>query len=80
MVIRTNDMSLTQSLHIIRAHLLHYASLLEDFKKSVVVRSVETILLILLVKLKLFLVCIGDAQSCHGSRRARNEGAFQSVT
>lgn len=38
MVISTNDMTLTQSLHIIRAHLLHYASLLEDFKKSVQVR------------------------------------------
>jgi hypothetical protein len=31
----TNDMLLTQELHVIRAHLLQYASLLEDFKKSV---------------------------------------------
>jgi hypothetical protein len=28
-------MLLTQELHVIRAHLLQYASLLEDFKKSV---------------------------------------------
>jgi hypothetical protein len=34
-VIVTNDMALTQELHVIRAHLLHYASLLEDFRKSV---------------------------------------------
>lgn len=30
------DMTLTQQLHVVRAHLLHYASLLEDFRKSVV--------------------------------------------
>ncbi|GLB41162.1 putative corA-like Mg2+ transporter protein [Lyophyllum shimeji] len=34
-VIRTNDMNLTQELHVVQAHLLHYASLLEDFRKSV---------------------------------------------
>jgi len=33
--IRTNESALTQELHIIRAHLLHYTSLLEDFRKSV---------------------------------------------
>jgi len=33
--IRTNESALTQELHIIRAHLLHYISLLEDFRKSV---------------------------------------------
>jgi hypothetical protein len=39
-VIVTNDMALTQELHVIRAHLLHYASLLVDFRKSVLfVRS-----------------------------------------
>lgn len=32
----TTDMTLTQQLHVVRAHLLHYASLLEDFRKSVV--------------------------------------------
>ncbi|KZP22947.1 hypothetical protein FIBSPDRAFT_469777 [Athelia psychrophila] len=35
-VIRTNDTSLSSELHIIRAHLLHYESLLTDFNKSVV--------------------------------------------
>ncbi|KAF8584986.1 hypothetical protein K439DRAFT_1616330 [Ramaria rubella] len=34
-VISTNDMHFTQELHKIRAHLLHYASLLEDFNQSV---------------------------------------------
>lgn len=34
-VINTSDMSLTQELHIIRAHQLHYSSLLDDFKKIV---------------------------------------------
>src|SRR5882762_1319268 len=33
--IRTNESSLTQELHVIRAHLLHYTNLLEDFRKSV---------------------------------------------
>jgi hypothetical protein len=28
--------TLTQQLHVVRAHLLHYASLLEDFRKTVV--------------------------------------------
>ncbi|KAG6868400.1 hypothetical protein C0993_003636 [Termitomyces sp. T159_Od127] len=35
-VIHSNDIDLTQELHVIQAHLLHYASLLEDFRKSVV--------------------------------------------
>ncbi|KAF9462507.1 hypothetical protein BDZ94DRAFT_1322516 [Collybia nuda] len=35
-VIRTNEMELTQELHVVQAHLLHYASLLEDFRKAVV--------------------------------------------
>lgn len=35
-VVSTSEMALTQELHIIRAHHLHYASLLEDFRKSVV--------------------------------------------
>lgn len=35
-VITTSEMMLTQELHIIRAHLLHYSSLLEDFRKTVV--------------------------------------------
>ncbi|KAF8218269.1 hypothetical protein K438DRAFT_1556156 [Mycena galopus ATCC 62051] len=35
-VITTTDITLTQQLHLIRAHLLHYESLLEDFRKSVV--------------------------------------------
>ncbi|KAK7441985.1 hypothetical protein VKT23_016263 [Stygiomarasmius scandens] len=32
---RSSDMALTRILHIIRAHHLHYSSLLEDFRKSV---------------------------------------------
>ncbi|KAJ7512354.1 hypothetical protein B0H11DRAFT_1699283 [Mycena galericulata] len=36
-VMSTTDMTpLTQQLHVVRAHLLHYASLLEDFRKTVV--------------------------------------------
>ncbi|KAJ7138651.1 hypothetical protein C8R46DRAFT_1321722 [Mycena filopes] len=35
-VMATTDMTLTQQLHVVRAHLLHYASLLEDLRKSVV--------------------------------------------
>ncbi|KAF9011850.1 hypothetical protein BDQ17DRAFT_1405449 [Cyathus striatus] len=34
-VITTSEMTLTQGLHTIRAHLLHYSSLLEDFRKTV---------------------------------------------
>lgn len=34
-MINTSDMNLTQELHIIRAHQLHYSSLLDDFKKIV---------------------------------------------
>ncbi|KAG6840305.1 hypothetical protein C0991_007630 [Blastosporella zonata] len=34
-VITTSDMVLTQELHVIRAHHLHYSSLLEDFQKTV---------------------------------------------
>ncbi|KAG6829590.1 hypothetical protein H0H87_010739 [Tephrocybe sp. NHM501043] len=34
-VITTSDMILTQELHVIRAHHLHYSSLLEDFQKTV---------------------------------------------
>jgi len=34
-VLLTSNMDITRELHIIRAHLLHYASLLEDFRKSV---------------------------------------------
>ncbi|KDQ53421.1 hypothetical protein JAAARDRAFT_161934 [Jaapia argillacea MUCL 33604] len=34
-VISTNDMVLMRELHVIQAHLLHYASLLKDFHKSV---------------------------------------------
>ncbi|KAG6829922.1 hypothetical protein H0H92_002945 [Tricholoma furcatifolium] len=34
-VISTSDMALTQELHIIRAHHLHYSSLLENFEKTV---------------------------------------------
>jgi hypothetical protein len=30
-----NDLNFTQELHRIRAHLLHYTSLLEDFRKTV---------------------------------------------
>jgi len=35
-VINTSNMQLTQELHIIRAHHLHYSSLLEDFEKTVI--------------------------------------------
>ncbi|KAH8829102.1 hypothetical protein DL96DRAFT_1596644 [Flagelloscypha sp. PMI_526] len=35
-VISTSDMQLTHELHSIRAHHLHYAGLLEDFRKAVV--------------------------------------------
>jgi len=35
-VIVTNDVAMTYELHVIRAHLLHYTTLLLDFKKSVV--------------------------------------------
>jgi hypothetical protein len=34
-VIETNNITITRELHLISAHLLHYASLLEDFRKSV---------------------------------------------
>jgi len=34
-VINTSDLHLTRELHIIRAHLLHYSALLEDFRKAV---------------------------------------------
>lgn len=34
-IIRTNDMNLSTELHVIRAYLLHYESLLVDFEKSV---------------------------------------------
>ncbi|TFK29544.1 hypothetical protein FA15DRAFT_664093 [Coprinopsis marcescibilis] len=34
-VIHTSEMNITQDLHIIRAHHLHYTSLLEDFKKTI---------------------------------------------
>ncbi|KAK7441983.1 hypothetical protein VKT23_016261 [Stygiomarasmius scandens] len=34
-VMTTSNMSLTRNLHIIRAHHLHYSSLLEDFHKSI---------------------------------------------
>jgi hypothetical protein len=34
-VIETNQMRLTNELHVIRAHQLHYLELLEDFRKSV---------------------------------------------
>jgi hypothetical protein len=34
-VIGHNQVKLTQRLHVIRAHLLHYESLLDNFKKSV---------------------------------------------
>ncbi|KAF8653623.1 hypothetical protein AX16_003775 [Volvariella volvacea WC 439] len=33
--IKASDMGLTQQLHIVRAHLLHYSSLLDDFKKTI---------------------------------------------
>lgn len=35
-VILTNESRLTHELHKIRAHLLHYASLLEDFHQAVI--------------------------------------------
>ncbi|KAG6904868.1 hypothetical protein DXG01_006627, partial [Tephrocybe rancida] len=35
-VISENDIRLTQELHVIQAHLLHYASLLDHFRKTVV--------------------------------------------
>ncbi|KAJ8488753.1 hypothetical protein ONZ45_g13834 [Pleurotus djamor] len=35
LVMETNEMRLTQELHIIRAHILHYESLLDDFRKTV---------------------------------------------
>ncbi|KAF9260451.1 hypothetical protein L218DRAFT_962611 [Marasmius fiardii PR-910] len=35
-VMSTSDMTMTRRLHVIRAHLLHYSSLLEDFRKAVV--------------------------------------------
>lgn len=35
-VISTNNMVLTLELHKIRAHLLHYASLLEDFEQTII--------------------------------------------
>jgi len=31
----THDTVITRELHVIRAHLLHYSSLLEDFRKSI---------------------------------------------
>lgn len=34
-MINTNDMAITYELHVMRAHLLHYTSLLRDFRKSV---------------------------------------------
>ncbi|KAK1225976.1 hypothetical protein PQX77_011044 [Marasmius sp. AFHP31] len=34
-VLKTSNMQITRSLHIIRAHHLHYYSLLEDFRKAV---------------------------------------------
>jgi hypothetical protein len=34
-VISTSNTILTQELHVIRAHQLHYSSLLEDFRKTV---------------------------------------------
>jgi hypothetical protein len=34
-VINTNDVAITYELHVMRAHLLHYTSLLRDFAKSV---------------------------------------------
>lgn len=34
-VMGTNDMRLTQELHVIRAHHLHYSSLLDDYSKHV---------------------------------------------
>ncbi|KAF4613036.1 hypothetical protein D9613_011166 [Agrocybe pediades] len=41
-VITTSEMTLTQELHAIRAHHLHYASLLNDFRKTVTfIRNTE---------------------------------------
>lgn len=34
-VISTSNMTLSRELHIIRAHQLHYSSLLEDFRKTI---------------------------------------------
>ncbi|KAG5643668.1 hypothetical protein DXG03_000499 [Asterophora parasitica] len=34
-VIATNNIELTQELHVVQAHLLHYESLLDDFRKAV---------------------------------------------
>jgi len=34
-VLKTNDIQMTQELHVIRAHLLHFESLLQDFHKTV---------------------------------------------
>ncbi|KAF4609856.1 hypothetical protein D9613_010436 [Agrocybe pediades] len=34
-VLKTNDIEMTQELHVIRAHLLHFESLLQDFHKTV---------------------------------------------
>lgn len=34
-MITTNDVAITYELHVMRAHLLHYTSLLRDFKTSV---------------------------------------------
>ena len=34
-VVETTDFDLTQELHVIRAHQMHYFSLLEDLKKTV---------------------------------------------
>lgn len=34
-MIKTSEMHLTQELHVIRAHHLHYSSLLEDFRKTI---------------------------------------------
>ena len=35
-VLNTSNMGITRRLHIIRAHHLHYSSLLEDYRKAVV--------------------------------------------
>ncbi|KAF7366809.1 hypothetical protein MSAN_00939200 [Mycena sanguinolenta] len=40
-VITTTDMTLTQQLHVVRAHLLHYASLLVDFRRTVTIPAVK---------------------------------------
>jgi hypothetical protein len=34
-VLSTSNLKLTQELHVIRAHQLHYSSLLDDFRKTV---------------------------------------------